>query len=146
MARIKLLLPAQFSFTCIIPVRITDINYGGHLGNDTMLSLIHEARMQFLMSMGFSEMDLGGTGIIMRDVAIEFRNELFYGDNVIASVAITDLSKIGFELFYKLEKESGGKRIHLASAVTNMICYDYKTKKIVGIPEGARTILDNSRE
>jgi acyl-CoA thioesterase FadM len=43
MARIKIELPQSFSFTCRIPVRITDINYGGHAGNDTVLSIIHEA-------------------------------------------------------------------------------------------------------
>jgi acyl-CoA thioesterase FadM len=80
MARIKIELPEVFPFNCQIPVRITDINYGGHAGNDTVLSIIHEARMQFLQSMGYSEMEFGGVGMIMSDVAIEFKNELFYGD------------------------------------------------------------------
>ena len=45
MQRVKVELPANFNFSCIIPIRITDLNYGGHVGNDAVLSLIHEARI-----------------------------------------------------------------------------------------------------
>src|SRR5690349_830578 len=103
MARIKLTLPGDFPFTTTIPIRITDLNYGNHVGNDAVLSLIHEARMQFLASHGYTEMQFAGVGMIMSDVAIEFKSELFYGDKVLASVAAGEISKVGFELYYKLE-------------------------------------------
>lgn len=90
MARIKLALPEIFTFSCSIPVRITDMNYGGHAGNDTVLSLIHEARMQYLVHFGYTEMNLAGAGLIMSDVGIEFKKELFYGEQVIASVVAGD--------------------------------------------------------
>ena len=134
MNRTMINLPASFNFQCLIPVRITDLNYGGHVGNDTVLTIIHEARMQFLANAGYTEMEFGGTGMIMADVAIEFKNELFYGDHVIVSVAAGEFSKIGFDLYYKLEKKSGDKLLRVASAKTGMICYDYDKKKIVSIP------------
>ena len=134
MPRIKIDLPESFQFITHIPVRITDVNYGGHVGNDTVLTIIHEARMQWLASMGFSEMQFGGVGMIMSDVGIEFKNELFYGDIILASVTVGDISKIGFEIFYKLEKDSNGKKIVVASAKTGMVCYDYSAKKIAAIP------------
>ncbi len=138
MARIKIELPAEFSFTSIIPVRITDINYGGHVGNDAVLSIIHEARMQFLKQFGYSEMNIEGVGMIMTDAGIEFKNELFYGDVVIASVTATGFSRIGFELYYQLEKETEGKKLLVAAAKTGMVCYDYGLKKIAALPEEAR--------
>ena len=95
MARIKIAIPEQFSFSCQIPIRISDINYGGHVGNDTILTIVHEARMQFLKSLDFTEMDFGGKGMIMADAAIEFKNELFYGETIITSVAVTEISKTG---------------------------------------------------
>ena len=137
MARIKIDLPEKFSFTTSIPVRITDVNYGGHVGNDTILSIIHEARVQFLNHFGYKELEFEGIGLIMADVAIEFRNELFYGDKIIASVAVTEFSKAGFELYYKLEKQAGEKRLLVAAAKTGMVCYDYDKKKIVAVPEQA---------
>lgn len=97
--------------------------------------------MQFLVSLGYTEMNFGGTGMIMADVAIEFKNELFYGDIVIASVMAGEISKAGFELFYKLEKSTGNSVTLVAAAKTSMICYDYARKKIVAIPEDARAKL-----
>jgi YbgC/YbaW family acyl-CoA thioester hydrolase len=145
MARIKIDLPGNFTFTTSIQVRITDINYGGHVGNDAVLSLIHEARMQYLKQLGYSELEFGGVGLIMADAAIEFRNELFYGDTVIVSVASAELSKVSFEIYYKLEKTLGQiqdeKRIIVATAKTGMVCFDYSNKKIVAIPEEARRNL-----
>ena len=137
MARIRIELPAKFPFSTAIAVRITDINYGGHGGNDSILGIIHEGRMQFLKSFGYSEMEFEGVGMIMSDVAIEFKNELFYGDTVHISVAAANFSRAGFELYYKLEKEEKQKAITVATAKTGMVCYDYKLKKIVAIPDAA---------
>src|SRR5882724_11272761 len=141
MPRIKLELPAHFVFSTIIPVRITDLNYGGHVGNDTILSLIHEARIQFLRRLGYTELNLAGAGLIMSDVTIEFKSELFYGDHVKASVAVAELSKISFEVYYKLEKEVGEKNILVAVAKTGMVCFDYEKKKVTSIPEEVRQKL-----
>lgn len=135
MARIKIDLPAEFSFTTSIAVRITDLNYGGHVGNDTVLSIIHEARVQFLKHFGFDELNAAGAGLIMSDVAIEFKHELFYGDIIKASVVADDFSKVGFDILYKLEKENAGKTILVAVAKTGMVCYNYSLKKIMAVPE-----------
>ncbi|HEX6180315.1 MAG TPA: thioesterase family protein [Chitinophagaceae bacterium] len=142
MQRIKIELPEQFHFTTNIPVRITDVNYGNHVGNDTVLSLIHEARMQYLQHHGLTELDLGGPGIIMSDVGIQFKHELFYGDVVIASVAAGAFSKVAFDLYYKLEKKSGDKLLLVAAAKTGMVCYDYNKKKTVSVPEDVKKRLE----
>jgi acyl-CoA thioesterase FadM len=137
MARIKIDLPEKFSFTASIPIRITDINYGGHAGNDTILSIIHEARMQFLESYGYKELQFEGVGLIMADAGIEFKNELFYGDVMIASIALAAFGKVSFDIYYKLEKDVAGKKILVAIAKTGMVCYDYRNKKIVAVPKKA---------
>jgi acyl-CoA thioester hydrolase len=135
MARIKIELPEQFHFSCEIPVRITDMNYGGHVGNDTILSIIHEARMQFLRHFGYTEMQLAGVGIILADAGIEFKAELFYGDTVVAYVTAGGFSKVSFDIFYKLEKQLNDKPILVALAKTGVVCYDYEKKKIAAVPE-----------
>jgi acyl-CoA thioester hydrolase len=146
MARIKVELPEQFAFSTTIPVRITDLNYGKHVGNDTILSMIHEARVQYLKQLGYGELDLAGVGVIMSDVGIEFKSELFYGDEVIASVAAGDISKIAFDLYYKLEKRSGDTTMLVAVAKTGMVCYDYAKKKVAAIPEEVALKLKGSRQ
>ena len=57
MARIKLELPDKFPFSTTLYIRIGDINYGGHLGNDSVLAMIHEARLRFLKKHGFTRYD-----------------------------------------------------------------------------------------
>lgn len=143
MPRIKIDLPANLNFRTSIPVRITDINYGGHVGNDAILSLIHEARMQFLKNIGYSELEFSGVGLIMTDAGIEFKNELFYGDIVLASVGCANLSKVSFDIFYKLEKTVNDLSQLVATAKTGMVCYDYTKKKVSSIPEDAREKLIN---
>jgi acyl-CoA thioesterase FadM len=131
MSRIKLQMPDAFSFTTEIKVRISDINYGNHVGNDAVLSLIHEARVQYLAHHGFSELQCAGVGLIMSDVGIEFKKEIFYGDVINASVTAVNFSSIGFDLYYKLETQNKAAVL----AKTGMICYDYEKKKITQVPE-----------
>ena len=131
MSRIKLTLPGKFSFTATIPVRITDLNYGNHVGNDAVLSIIHEARMQFLSHHGFAELDCAGVGLIMSEVGIEFKKEIFYGDVLSVNVAAVNFTSVGFDLYYQiLNKEN----LVTALAKTGMVCYDYEKKKIAKVP------------
>jgi len=146
MARVKIELPGKFSFEATIPIRITDINYGNHVGNDTILSILHEARVQYFKSFGYEELSFGGVGLIMSDVAIEFKSEIFYGEKIIASVIATEFSKVSFEVYYKLEKQNNhdaaaDKRTLVALAKTAMVCYDYSQKKIAPIPTKVRKTL-----
>ena len=133
MAHLKIELPEEISFSTIIPIRITDLNYGGHVGNDTVLTLFHEARMQFLTYYGASEMNFGGAGLIMRNVVIEFKKEVFYGDTVKVYVGISNFSKVSFDVFYKMVK--GNDETIVALGQTGMVCYNYQSKKIVSVPE-----------
>ncbi len=70
----------------------------------------------------------------MSDVGIEFKNEVFYGDTIIAHVKAVEFSKVAFEIYYKLEKEKDGRAILVAAAKTGMVCYDYTTKRIAAVP------------
>lgn len=133
MPRIKLDLPANFHFTTEIPVRITDINYGGHLGNDAVLSIIHEARVRFLMEKGYTEFNVEGVGIIMTDSAVVYKSEAFYGESLRIQVAVKDFSKYGCDLYYLLrEQESGREVVH---AKTGIAFFDYSTRTLVPVPE-----------
>lgn len=128
-------MPDRYNFTTEIPIRITDLNYGGHVGNDSVLSIIHEARVRFLRHHEYSELDLAGTGLIMTDTTIEFKQEVFYGETLRASVTASEFSKVGFEIFYKLEKPVGEKWIAVVHARTGMVCFNYNLKKIAPLPK-----------
>jgi len=137
MPRIQLQFPEEARFSATIPIRITDLNYGAHVGNDTILTLIHEARVQYLHHHGFEELNVAGAGLIMSDAAIEFKTQLFYGSVLKVYVAATDFARVSFDLYYKLTTEASGKETVIALAKTGMVCFDYAAKKVVAVPEAA---------
>ena len=139
MARVKLALPEEFIFETDIPVRITDVNYGGHLGNDSVMSIIHEARVRFLGRYGYSELDVCGAGLIQSDAVIVFKSEAFYGDVISVSVTLGDFSSSGCDFFFLLSNKETGKPV--AQAKTGIVFYDYERKKPIRVPEAFKSLI-----
>ena len=144
MARIKLIIPETKVFTSRIPVRITDINYGNHVGNDALVSIVHEARMQWLASGKYSELNIGGPGLIMSDLAVEYKAESFYGDILSVNIAVGDVQKKSFEVYYEITAERSGKDVVIAKAKSGMVCYDYGAKKVAAMTEGFEKFLTST--
>jgi acyl-CoA thioesterase FadM len=138
MPRIKLKSLDTYPFAIELEVRVTDLNYGGHLGNDRVLSLVHEARVAFLAEHGLSELDCGGVSLTMGDAALVYQGEAYAGDALRIEVAAGEASGSGFRLFYRITRPSDGSPIALAE--TGMVCFDYRAKKICFLPEAVRRI------
>ena len=136
MPRVILELPQEFIFSTEISVRISDINYGGHLGHDSIISLIHEARVRFLKSRGFAEGNIDGPGLIITDLAILYKAEVFYGDTLTIEVAVDDFTKYGCDFFYRVLNR--GQKKDVAHAKTGIVFFDYEKRKIVGVPRSFR--------
>lgn len=132
MARIKLELPEKFIFKTIMPVRVYDVNYVGHLSNDRVLSICHDARVQFLKSLGYTELDTEGKGIIMNDAAIQYKTEGFTGDELLVELNISDFTKVGCDFVYKISNNKTGEIIALAK--TGIVFFDFKNKKLLTTP------------
>ena len=139
MAKVKIELPEKFIFKTEIPIRINDINYGGHLGNDAVLSIAHEARLRFLKQHNFAELNAGGAGIIMVDAAIQYKTEGFYGDIILVEIAVTDITGVGCDFVYRCTNKNTGTVI--AVVKTGIVFFDYDKKKVVSVPEKFKTIL-----
>jgi acyl-CoA thioester hydrolase len=136
MSRIILDLPQQFIFSTDMAIRISDINYGGHLGHDSIVSLIHEARVRFLKAHGFTESNIGGSGLIITDLAILYKAEVFYGDTLTIEVAVDDFTKYGCDFFYRVLNKEQARDV--AHAKTGIVFFDYAKRKIVGVPASFR--------
>jgi 4-hydroxybenzoyl-CoA thioesterase len=127
-------LPAQFPFSTDIAVRIGDINYSGHLGHDAVVSLIHEARVRFLKAHGFTELDIDGLGLVMTELTVLYKAEVFYGETLTIAVSVRDVTKYGFDFVYRIVGTETGKEV--ARAKTGMLFFDYERKRVVGVPKG----------
>ncbi len=135
-ARVRLEIPEKFPFTTEIPIRISDINYGGHLGNDAVLSIVHEARVRFFRYHGFTELNVGGAAIMMTDAVIVYRSEGFYGDVLTVDVGVSDMQSAGCDLVYRLRNRETGKEV--ARVKTGIVFIDPREKKIVPMPSAFR--------
>lgn len=120
-------------FSTNLDIRIHDINYGNHLGNDSLISLLHEARVRLLKSKQYTELDIDGLGILITSLAVKYLNEAFYSEKLIVNIEIGDFSKTSVELIYQVITQQTEKEI--ARALTTMTFYDYEKAKVAAIPQ-----------
>lgn len=140
MSRIKVVIPNKKIFELSLKVRIADINYGNHLGHDSLISLLQEARIQWLASMGYTELNIEGTGLIMADIAVQYKAESFYGDELKINLFSGEAGAVNFDIFYEVKNQND---LMIAKAKTGMVCYDYDLKKVVKIPIELLRILNS---
>jgi acyl-CoA thioester hydrolase len=144
MARVKIKFPNEKPlFTTSIDVRIGDINYGNHLGNDSVLSIIHEARMRMLTTWGGTELDIAGTSLIMADVMIAYKGEAFYGEVLDVVIHVDECDGPAFDLLYHIKTTRNDKVVDIAHAKTGMICFDYNMRKITAMTDAMKSLLKN---
>lgn len=141
MPRLKIQLPQKLLAKVSVPVRITDINYGNHVGNNAIVEIIHESRVQFLNQHGFTELAVAGASLIMSELLVEFKNQAYYNDLLEIQIFSGELSRVGFEFFYEISAKRNEHEIIIARAKTGMVCYNYTLKKVEAIPEKLKTIL-----
>jgi acyl-CoA thioesterase FadM len=137
MSRLRIELPSIFPFRTALDVRVTDLNYGNHLGNDALLGLLHEARVRFLASHGYSELDVQGVGILMADCALIYKAQGRLGDRLEVEMAVGEFSRSGFELFYRVLRGA----TELARAKTGIVFYDYAAEAVRPVPPGFRALF-----
>lgn len=141
MSRSKLHFPEPTLFENSLTVRIQDINYGGHVGNDRILGFMHEVRLQWFNALGYSS-EIGiekQIGIIVTESIIQYKSEVFYGNKLQVSLSVNDISEVGMEIYYLLYNSTIDKVAAIGK--TSVVFLDYDTRKITKIPVGFRSKL-----
>jgi len=132
-----------YDFQYKLQIQIRHINYAGHAGHDAIIAIIWEARTHLFKTLGVSELDLGDekTGIIMKDLAVNFHGKLFLFDEIMVESHIGDIKKYGFRIYYRILKND--KKI--AVAETGFLTYDYLIKKVVPVPSTFLSALEHMK-
>jgi acyl-CoA thioesterase FadM len=137
MARLTLEFPDDhFIFSTLMSVRVTDINAGNHLGNDSMISMISEARARFLYEYGVRETEGDGTGIIVTDLATTYRAEAHARDQLVFEVGVMDFNKYGGDIVFRITRPSDNTLV--AMAKYGFVFFNYRVKQVVPMPEDFR--------
>lgn len=137
--RIRLVFPPRVLFETEMAVSVGDINYGGHLANDAVLRLAHEARLRFLAARGCSETDVSGFGLIMADAAVQYRNQAFRGDVLCFQVALGAVGSAGFSLYCRVYRTADAAEIALVK--NGMVFFDYARQCVVRTPAGFADLM-----
>ncbi|OIP19693.1 MAG: thioesterase [Comamonadaceae bacterium CG_4_9_14_3_um_filter_60_33] len=132
MARIQIRLPGLFAFCTDITLYQSHMNYGGHLDNALLLTVVSEARVRFFKSLGYTELDVEGVGILVADAALQYRSEAFHGEVMVVRMGATDLGHKGFDLVWSMNEQSTGREV--ARGKTGIVFFDYETHKVVSMP------------
>ena len=132
MARILIDLPERFAFSTDIQIYINHINYGNHLDNSALLALVSEARVRFFKSMGYSELDVEGLGIIVADAAIQYKSEAFHGEVLVFQMTANDFNKYGCDLIWQITDQASGREV--ARGKHGIMFFDYSVRKPALVP------------
>ena len=139
MARLQIDFPDPPLFDYQIPVRITDLNYGRHLGHDTLVSLLHEARARFFSASGMAEDDVDGLGVILTELRVSYRAQAFFGQTLRIEIACGEIGSRGCDLRYRLSDRETGRLVALAS--TGILFFDYASERVAAMPERFRRVI-----
>ena len=127
MARIRIELPDRFAFSTDIPLLMSHINYGNHLDNAQLLGIVSEARVRFLKSMGYSELDIEGLGIIVADAALQYRSEAFHGETMRVELGVADFHEHGCDLVWRMAEAASGREVARGKASSVVVTIPSKS-------------------
>ena len=136
MARRHIELPDRLGYATEMRVRVTDLNYANHLGNDALVSLLHEARTRFLDHHGLNERDIEGLGIVIGDLSVVYTAEAHHGDVLRIEMGLGDFHKVGCDVFYRISRVRD--EVQVARARTGIVFIDREARRATPVPESFR--------
>ena len=125
----------EYKFKFIRTIQKSDLNYASHLGNDNLVSIIQETRIDLFQKLGYSELDLGDgrTGIIIGDLVVNFKGEAFESDELLIESQIGDVTEKSMRLYHRVSKTNDNTLIALVE--TGLVAFDYTARGIAKWPD-----------
>jgi acyl-CoA thioester hydrolase len=133
MSRVRIQMPESYAFETFRTLRVSDLNYGNHLGLDHLLALIHDVRFEY---MGL-EVGIENTFITIVDAQVSLLGEGLHGDRLKFSMRFGNFKRSLCALYCKVENQT--KDELLAHVKTHLVFRCMQTRKPCAIP---RSFLD----
>ena len=132
MSRVKLDEQSAYEYSHSLRVRATDLNYAGHLGNEALLALVHEARAHYLLILNFNTLVGHGqtVGLALVDLIVNFKAEAFAHESLNVDCHIDEITQKSFRLFHRVHRS---KQV-IALVETGLVAFDYATRQAVPLP------------
>jgi len=139
MPRVKINMPEEFLFTMEYPVRFSDLDYARHLNSVAMVHVLHEARLQFLASLGFTESNIFGLGMVVTDMAIDYRSESFAKDVLVIEVGVGKFNRYGCDICFQVTNSALERNV--CNAKMGVVFFDFDKHKIAPVPSAFKTLV-----
>jgi len=143
MQRVKLTPPETFIHSMERRVGISDLNYARHMDSVAMIRVIHEARLQFLADLGFTESNIYGLGMVVTDLAIDFRSESFANDVLTVDVGVSKFNKYGFDIGFQVTNRALDTVVCIAKM--GVVFFDFDNHKLAELPGAFQSILEKPK-
>nr|WP_298967508.1 thioesterase family protein [uncultured Halomonas sp.] len=144
MERVKLDFPAEAVIhRHSLTVRITDMNYGRHLGHDALVSLLHEARSQAFAALDLPEWDMGGHPSVVADLAVQYQHEARWPDALMIETAVPEPQGKALTIYQRVYQADSEQVV--ATARVNQLLIDLATGRPVEVPEPVKRALADAR-
>ena len=143
MSRLNISFPERTLFRMERKVGLSDINYAKHLDSVSMVKVLHEARLQFLASLGFTESNIYGLGLVVTGLTVDYRSESFANDLLVIDVGVSECNRYGFDIELKVSNEALESEV-CAGKVGNVF-FDFDRHKIAEVPAAFKTLLGYSQ-
>jgi YbgC/YbaW family acyl-CoA thioester hydrolase len=132
-------------FRTEIPVLVTHLNPGNHLGYDALLTIIQDGRMNWLKQFGMNEGSIeNSVGYVVKELVVDYKSESFHGDKLLVEFYISDIAKTSFIFEYKVTNLTTKKLAALSKS--KQIFFDYSTRKVARTPEAFLFIVTSSEK
>ncbi len=126
MARITIDMPTCMEFSMEMVVPIAFINRGNHLGNDSLVSCLNEARLAFMQDSYGDPYQIEGCTMINGDLAVVYKSEAFHAERLRIEVTASDPHRYGCDFLYRMSSVKDGRIIALAK--TGMLLFDFERR------------------
>ncbi|WKD27156.1 thioesterase family protein [Halomonas sp. KG2] len=113
-----------------LTVRVTDMNYGRHLGHDALVSLLHEARVHAFAALGLPEWDMKG---IVADLAVQYQSEARWPDALVIETAVPEPQGKALTVYQRICHAETDKVV--ATARVNQLLLDLSSGRPVKVPD-----------
>ena len=143
MERVKLDFPAEAVIhRHSLTVRVTDMNYGRHLGHDALVSLLHEARIQAFAALDLPEWDMHGYPSVVADLAVQYQSEARWPDGLTIATAVLEPQGKALTIYQRIYQADSQQLV--ATAQINQLLIDLATRP-VEVPEQVKQALSHAR-
>ncbi len=120
-------------FTVDLPVRISEVNYGNHLGHAALTSLIHQTKILYFREFNIDERNINGNGAIVKRLEIDYKGEAHFDDMLHVNVRVNAITRTTCILEYVVTKNEANTPV--THVFETLAFINYESRKPVRTPD-----------